>query len=212
MEPQTQERTRHNDVYAFVTDKIIEQLNQGTVPWRQPWTRAGIPRNLLSNRPYRGINVMLLAYMGYDQNYFVTYKQLQGIGGRVKQGEKGHMVVYWNFVEKQIENSDQEVIPKKKPMLRYYSVYNVAQCTGLEAHVPPFVQNMDAPIASCEGIFKSMPHPPVLQHKEQTAWYNPITDIVNMPKQRSFTSIESYYSTLWHELVHSTGHISRLRL
>jgi antirestriction protein ArdC len=200
----------HKDVYAIVTDKIIDQLHKGIVPWRQPWKDSGIPRNLVSNRPYRGINVMLLSFLGYEQNYFLTYKQLKDIGGSLKQGEKGHMVVYWNFFEKQIEKVSEGSNPKKIPNLRYYTVYNISQCIGVQGNIPPFETIEVEPIMACEKILAEMPKKPVIQYKEQRAWYNPVSDLVNMPKAKTFVSMESYYATLFHELVHSTGHISRL--
>jgi len=202
------ETSVHKDVYAFVTDRIVDQLNKGVVPWRKPWSDGGIPRNLISHRAYRGINVMLLASLGYEQNYFLTYKQLKTAGGKIKQGERGHLVVYWNFAEFDLNDGINE--KRKIPYLRYYTVYNIAQCEGLEELIPPFDVNELNPIPACERIVAEMPNPPKIQHKEQKAYYNPLIDVVNMPKQNSFDTIENYYVTLFHELVHSTGHISRL--
>ncbi len=209
-------KTPGNDVYSIVTGRIIEHLKKGTVPWRQPWTEAGIPRNLISQRPYRGINVMLLAMLGYEQNLFLTFKQVRDLGGSVKRGEHSHMVVYWNYVERhqaQVERNDGtplEHMAKKVPMLRYYAVFNVSQCDGLPGKYLLKEENTWAPFESCDEIIDKMPSKPKVTHKEQKAYYDPLKDIVNMPKYNTFARPEAYYATFFHELVHSTGHRSRL--
>ena len=210
MESNTQasEKSPTKDVYAIVNERIINQLKKGTVPWRVPWNEAGPPVNLISKRPYRGINIMLLSSLGYEQNLFLTFKQIKDAGGKIIKDEKGHMVVYWNYIE--IDLRDQMNEKKKLPYLRYYKVYNVAQCENLPEELFPTPTEEKEPIAVCEQIICGMPKQPVIQHKENSAWYNPVTDLVNVPKLKSFTSRESYYSTLFHELVHSTGHVSRL--
>lgn len=200
------------DVYTIITEKIIKQLEQGTVPWRKPWIDAGAPTNLISKRPYRGINVMLLAMLGYEQNFFLTSKQLKEIGGSIKPEERPHLVVYWNYLEKESgedeEQEDQSL--KKKAYLRYYTVFNIAQCEGIPLKYIPKLDREIKPNAACKLVVSNMPDKPRIQHKEQQAYYNPLTDFINMPKQSSFKSDDAYYSTLFHELVHSTGHVTRL--
>ncbi|MBS1631490.1 MAG: DUF1738 domain-containing protein [Bacteroidetes bacterium] len=203
----------HKDVYTIINEKIIEQLEKGTVPWRIPWTTAGLPKNLITDRPYRGINLMLLASTGYEQNYFLTYKQLTDIGGKVKRDEKGHMVAFWNFPEKD-ENTDaveETSESKKKATLRYYTVFNIAQCENIPKDRLPASEGREcSPISECESIVENMPKCPIIKHKEKAAYYNPLQDFINVPQQKSFIRDEAYYSTLFHELVHSTGHHSRL--
>ena len=193
------------DVATIVTERIIDQLEKGTVPWRKPWSQHGGPANLVSKKAYRGVNLILLSMLGYDQPWFVTGKQLQELGGSIKPEEKPHMVVYWNFPDKEEEGEE-----KKKAVLRYYMVYNVAQCAGIDSTIPETIDREVSAIESCEQIVVGMPHPPLIKHKEARAYYSPLADLVNMPKQSSFESDESYYATLFHELVHSTGHHSRL--
>ncbi len=201
-----------SDVYAIINVKIIEQLEKGTVPWRKPWAEAGLPKNLISGKYYRGINMMLLAMEGYEHNLFITFKQLQGIGGKVRKGEKAHMVVFWSVLEPQqseTASSEEGKEPRKKTILRYYYVFNIAQCENVpEKYLPSVRETTDIP--TCESIVKGMPQCPPIKHKEQRAYYNFKEDFVNMPKKRSFKNDESYYSTLFHELVHSTGHESRI--
>jgi len=190
------------DAYAIVTNRIIDQLKQNIVPWQKPWTEAGYPVNLITKIPYRGMNVWMLASLGYSQNYFLTWKQLKGLGGKVKAGEKGHMVIFWKPAEQTQETA---------PLLRYYMVYNIAQCEGISEmfNIPesPFPVSS---ISSCDEIIETMPNCPKIKHTKQKAFYSPSKDYINMPKQDTFKSTESYYSTLFHELVHSTGHASRL--
>src|SRR5579859_693167 len=119
--------TERRDVYAAVTNHIIEQLEKGVVPWRKPWKDAGIPQNLITHRPYRGINVWLLVLMNYRQNYFLTFKQAMDLGGRVIKGEKGHLVIFWNWIEKSVKGEDGKEEIKKIPFLRYHTVFNVSQ-------------------------------------------------------------------------------------
>ena len=216
METQTttaKKNDTHIDVYQIINDKIIEQLNNGTVPWRKPWTEGGLPQNVISKKHYRGINMMLLSMMGYEHNLFLSFKQVHDVGGSVKKGEKGHVVVYWSQIDNKPEGTEpveENKEQKKKSILRYYYVFNVAQCDKIpERYLPTARETKELP--SCESIVSAMQHCPPIRHKEQKAFYHPKEDYVNMPKKRSFKNDESYYSTLFHELVHSTGHESRLK-
>ena len=207
----TPKNNAHKDVYEIITGKIIEQLENATVPWRKPWRDAGVPKNLISKRAYRGVNVMLLAMHGYTDNFFLTSKQLKEIGGSIKPDEKPHMVVFWNFAEKEPAEVEKEEKGKKKaPFLRYYTVYNIAQCAGIPADLVPLIEREHGSLPTCERIVKDMLQCPEIRHKESDAYYDCLEDYVNMPKMKAFESAESYYSTLFHELVHSTGHHTRL--
>jgi len=177
-----------------------------------PWTDRGLPRNLITKRPYRGINVLTLSMLGYEHNYFLTFKQVQELGCSVKKGEKSHMVVYWNYIapkdEKVLESEDSKA--KKIPYIEYYSVFNIAQCDGFPESFTIPVDRETQPIPACEKIVEDMPQKPRIQFKEQSAYYDPIRDFVNMPKQKNFDSDAAYYSTFFHELIHSTGYSTRL--
>ena len=119
--------------YDVITDRILAQLEAGTVPWRKPWNgKAGMPKNLKSGKDYRGINVFLLHSLGYESPYFLTFKQAKAKGGHVSKGEKGCPVVFWKWLEVD-RNDDGEPTTRRVPMLRYYTVFNVAQCEGIEA-------------------------------------------------------------------------------
>ena len=201
--------TQHIDVYQIITNRIIEQLAQNVVPWRKPWTEAGHPQNLFTKRPYSGINTWLLASLGYGQNYFLTWKQIKAVGGSVKKGEKGTMVVFWKRAEPQPDNGMEPA--QKNAVLRYYFVFNVAQIDNLpEVLSIPQPEHGVSRIGACDEIMERMPNCPDIRHGRHKAYYDPAKDYINMPKQGSFGSAESYYCTLFHELVHSTGHRSRL--
>ena len=204
------------DVYAIATNKIIEHLEKGTIPWRKPWTDAGLPQNLISKKPYLGINVWLLAACGYARNYFLTFKQVKELGGRVKKDEKAHLVLFWKWVKKDratdTHQDTGEANDRKnmKPLLRYYLVFNIDQCIGIPETSIPIVSRPNEPLLACEQVLDDMPLVPVIEHKEQRAYYSPIEDIITMPRMDTFVSSEKYYTTLFHELVHSTGHTRRL--
>ena len=195
------------DVYAIVTDKIIEMLDKGKIPWRQPWTKTGEPSNLISGKPYRGINIMLLASLGYAQNYFLSEKQAIELGATIKEDEKPHLVVFWNWQDKEAKEGEKK---KKMPLLRYYMVYNVSQCIGIPSERIPETNRPVDPIELADKIVENMPNPPEISHEYSGAFYDPTEDLINIPYINSFDDKESYYSVLFHELVHSTGHGMRL--
>lgn len=198
------------DVYAIVTDRIIELLESGTVPWQKPWTEAGVPANLLSMRPYRGINLWLLLSLNYERNLFLTWDQLKKIGASVKKGEVGHVVIYWKTPPKNEDVVDGEK-EKKVPLLRYYKVFNIEQCRDLpEGLVEPITLKEHDPILECEAIVSNMPKSPLLAFTGKKAYYDIEKDAVVLPQLKNFKNSESFYSTLFHELVHSTGHEKRL--
>ncbi len=207
-----QQTTTAPDVYQMVTDRIIELLEAGTVPWKKPWVGAGLPCNVISRKFYKGINVFLLASLDYEKNLFLTWQQVQECKGKVKKGEKGHVII---FYKKLIKETDQEQPdapqPKQVPLLRYYKVFNVAQCENLpESIVPVLEPDLISPLRQCEELMGGIPNPPRIQHKGAEAYYQPDEDYINMPKLNKFSSSESYYGVLFHELIHSTGHQSRL--
>lgn len=199
-------KKERRDVYQMITDRIITQLEEGIVPWKKPWSEGGLPCNLISLKPYRGINILLLSSLHYSKNYFLSYRQVQLLGGRIRRGEKAHVVVFWKR-RKIFDEKENEF--KIIPFLKYYLVYNVDQCKGIESLLPP-LRTVNDPIARCESIVERMPNKPAIVFNENEAYYNPSLDIVNMPKMSAFTDSENYYETLFHELIHSTGHQQRL--
>lgn len=194
-----------SDVYQIVTDRIIQLLEAGTVPWRQPW-KGQPPQNLVSRKPYRGINVFLLNAARYASPFWLTFRQVQALGGKVKKGERSFPVVFWKVLKEEAESKE----PKRIAFLRYYSVFNATQCEGIT--LPPTENGVTTfePMARCEQVVTEMPQRPAIRHGGNRACYSPVTDEISLPDGRAFTSPADYYSTLFHELTHATGHSSRL--
>lgn len=192
-----------NTVYEIITNEILDRLEKGEVPWHKPWT-GGIAMNLVSKKAYRGINVFLLGPCKYSSPYWVSFKQCEELGGHVRKGEKSHIVVFWKQIK--ITEEDEE---KNIPLLRYYRVFNTDQCDGLK--IPEFEANQNfQPIAVCEEVVNGMQNKPAIKFEEPRAYYHPLGDFVNMPNKETFEKEAFFYSVLFHELGHSTGHESRL--
>lgn len=199
-------------VYETITDRIVAQLEAGTAPWRRPWGgKFRFPKNIISGKEYRGINVFLLSAMGYSSPYWLTYKQAQALGGHVRKGEKAAPVIFWSMCDHREKGTGEQT---KIPVLRYYSAFNVSQTDGLPAELVNAANDAPAlpfaPIAGCELVVADMPNRPIIRHGFQAACYVPSADEVRMPDRPQFDAPTGYYATLFHELGHSTGHISRL--
>ena len=193
--------------YDRITERIVSLLSQGTVPWHKPWqVKTGLPRNLVSQNPYRGINVFLLMAMNYESPHWLTLRQANLLGGQIKPGEKSCPVVFWKPMEVKDKESGED---RKIPFLRLYHVFNVAQCQNLKNIPKPddsaFVQTEPAEIVA------RMPLPPAIKHGMAAACYSPAKDTIDMPDRERFDTGDSYHATLFHELVHSTGHEKRLK-
>lgn len=199
-----QNQKEHIDVYAMVTNRIIELLEQGTIPWQQPWTDSGQPRNLITKRPYKGVNILLLNSLSFEHNLFLTFKQIKTIGGSVIKGEKGQFIVFTKMVD------DKDDPSKKRYFLRFYKVFNYSQCTGIPIEFLPSENSTCEKVSSFEVVAENMPNPPKITVGGKEAFYSPSEDRVNMPPIKTFKQAHAYYSVLFHELVHSTGHQSRL--
>lgn len=193
------------DIHQLITDRVIELLEAGTVPWRISWREAGLPINAVTQKPFLGVNVMLLVSLGYKRNAFLSFRQIKELGGDIKKGEKAQMVTYRKWIPK--EGDPEKLIS----VLRYYYVFNISQCTKLpDLLLPPVPQYID-PLAVCEKIVAEMPDKPNFTDIENEAYYDPGKDIINIPAIEYFLEQEAYYATLFPELVHSTGHGNRLK-
>lgn len=194
-------------VYQIVTERIIHALEQGVIPWRKPWKVAGHPKNFMTCKPYRGINILLLASQGYSSPYWLTYKQASERGGHVKKGEKATPIVFWKIEQKPRQDGDAADLDRLF-MLRYYNVFNLEQTTLAPAETAPLL-----PLSSCSAVVDGWQQKPRLladDPKVSQAEYFPKLDAIAMPLSSRFHSSEHYYTTLFHELIHSTGHSSRL--
>ena len=147
--------------------------------------------------------------LSYLNPWWVTFKQAKNRGGHVHKGEKGYPCIYWNTYTPDLESGGSDA-SKPRAFLRYYTLFNVEQCEDLEYPKTEVKEKHFSPIEACERLVNRMPSPPGIEHRRNQAFYRPAEDIVNMPKPERFDSREAYYSTLFHEFIHSTGHESRL--
>lgn len=203
------------DVYQIATEKIIALLEAGTCPWKKPWgTSQGMPKNLVSKKEYRGINVFLLGCQQYSSPYWLTYKQAQEKNGNVRKGEKSSLVVFWKMLDRNVV-ADVSGVPEssisgKIPMLRYYNLFNLEQCEGIESPTQEVPTYQFTPIEKAEQIIKNMPNRPEIVYGSNVASYSSALDRVRMPNETQFEKSEEFYSVCFHELSHATGHKSRL--
>lgn len=204
------------DAYQVITDRIVAALEAGTVPWRKPWRNvAGFgPTSLSTGKEYRGINALMLSIeafsAGYESLYWGTYRQIAEKGGQVRKGEKGTQVVLWKPVTKKAEGQPEE----KFLLMRLFTVFSADQADWEEGKRPVEPEAPEGsdftPLEAAEYIANHMPSRPVIRHGQSGAFYSPNLDYIGMPNREAFESAEGYYATLFHEMVHSTGHKSRL--
>lgn len=206
------------DVYEIVTNRIIEIMEQkGDIPWRKPWKSSGGARNLITKKPYRGINQFLLNCNSYSSPYWLTYKQATDKGGHIRKGEKATLVVFWKWINTTADAptsdesrpADNPTI-NKIPLLRYYNCFNLEQVDGIPHPPEEQITHEFSPIERAEQIIDQMQSRPTIHHGGDKASYSPALDQVCMPTREVFNSPEGYYATMFHELAHSTGHYSRL--
>jgi len=203
-------------VYDLINNRILELVEQGTIPWKRTWGTTGSnqPANLVSRKEYKGLNVFLLACMPYSSRYWLTYKQVQGRGGHVIKGSKSVPIIFWKWLDKKDgggDGADTVTVNGKIPMLRYYSVFNLEQTEGIEAPpAPEIITQPFTPIERAEQIIADMPYRPEMKYGGGSASYSPTWDRVTLPVPEAFESPEEYYSTAFHELTHATGHARRV--
>lgn len=190
-------------VEEIITQKIIKSLENGVIPWKKPWINREPPRNFITRKPYSGINVFLLSILGYSSPDFLTRNQIKKLNGYVKSGEKPNIVMFYKDVNEGKEEEDPLFIP------RYYRVYNIEQTMGIKYKKVDTLDNFNV-IEAAEEIIKKYHDAPFIVHFENEAYYRPSDDTVNMPIKSKFVNDELYYHTLFHELIHSTGHENRL--
>jgi len=193
-------------VYEIITQTITAKLESGVCPWRMPWTKMGVaPRNI-KGRAYSGSNFFLLSMMGFSDPTFLTFNQAKSLGGTVKKGEKGFPVIFWKMMEK-----EEDGVKRNIPMLRYFTVFNISQTEGVKYEAPtvpvkPEFQGIEA----ADKIVANYQNGPKVSFGGDRACYRPATDDVTVPNKVQFDNEGEFYSTLFHELGHSTGHKSRL--
>ena len=221
------------DIYAAVTDRIVAAMEEGIVPWHKPWVLNGAKVekadsrftavNHVSGKPYSLLNQMLLGRPGE----YVSFKQCKEAGGTVKKGEKSSMVVFWKMITceetdkngKPVLDSNGKIAMKTIPVLKYFNVFHIDQCEGISPkhdgrdeqveESKPVVDPLEAGerviadyversgVKFCTGL-------------QDSAFYRPSADMISIPEIGQYKHVAEYYSTAFHEMVHSTGHKSRL--
>ena len=197
------------NVYEMVTERIIKQLEQGTIPWQKPWTgvRSGA-FNRVSKKPYSLINQAILEKPGE----YATFKQWKDLGGHIKKGAKAEIVVFWNIIDVEEKNYKGEIEKKKLPLLRYYNVFHISQVEGVE----PLKEKLNTeiePIEEADRVIKNYVDREHITFKEcisDKAFYRPMTDTVVVPLKEQFKNTNSFYQVAFHEITHSTGAQKRL--
>jgi antirestriction protein ArdC len=198
----------NNQVYNSITGRVIALLEKGTVPWHKPWNaKTGWPRNFVTKKPYRGVNVFLLTALSYESPFWLTFHQAYELGGSVRTNEKACSILFWRQKRIVDEETGEE---RNIPLLRLYHVFNIAQCDGIKAAPASSEATESFAITKPAEIVARMPKCPKIKHGMSESFYSPQEDCVNMPVRKRFGKEEEYYSTLFHELVHATGHESRL--
>lgn len=249
--------TNKNDVYQIVTDRIIAQLEQGTIPWRKPWIALAVKwegrkthteirthqvaYSRATGKPYSLLNQMLLARPGE----WASFKQISEAGGQIRKGEKASVAVFWKFLEKDrvdpktgapVLDADGQPVKEQIPYLRYYNVWHVeSQCEGITPKkrrsdpgtVTTSIEIVDDPgtcvtqtdaewaaIEEADAAVQAYLSRSGVKLTEEPgsdrAFYAPYNDSVTVPCRAQFKTRDEFYSTLFHELIHSTGHKSRL--
>jgi len=209
-----------NDIYQTITDKIIAELEAGTVPWVRPWSGEAdpFPRNALSQRPYRGINTVLLGMEahchGYASNQWLTFRQAHQLGAHVRKGERAATIIYYEA--RMMDKEDTETVadghePEKRfiPLLKVFSVFNLDQVEDLPTTHQPVTPDFawhagTTPDQIIDGSGAE------IRHQGFKAFYSPPNDLIYLPGKGNFADAAAYYSTALHELCHWTGATTRL--
>jgi antirestriction protein ArdC len=198
------------DIHAAITERFVTQLRAGTVPWQRPWLSA---QNLVSRKAYRGINSLTLGSSTYSSPFWMTFRQAHELGGIIRKGEKSSPVIYYKFLEKR-NAAGQAVLtrggrPAFIPFLRWSNVFNLDQTDGLPApenvprqELPPSLERADAVVRQAQLC--------PIRTEGFAAAYSPREDLIRMPAPTLFRSPEDYHHTRFHEMIHATGHGSRL--
>ncbi len=198
------------DIYAEITGRFVEQLKQGAVPWQRPWLSA---QNIVSRKPYRGINSLLLGLSRFESPFWMTFRQAAELGGAVKKGAKSSPIIFFKFVAR-TDAAGRPVLtakgdPKIVPFIRWANVFNLTQVEGIEAPVRAAAPETLPALERAEAILRRENLCPI-RHQGFAAAYSPREDVILMPAPGFFRGREDYYHTAFHEMTHATGHASRL--
>ena len=195
----------------MVTERIIKELEKGNIPWKKPWINIHLQSgayNRITKKPYSLMNQMLLGQAGE----YATYKQWTDLGGKLKEDAHSEIVVFWKLQIIKDEKENGEIEEKQIPLLRYYRVFHISQIDGVKPLPKSEIPKIEG-IEEGDRLIKEYASREKIQIKEtisNDAYYNPRKDMIVVPQKGQFTDINEYYSTVFHEIVHSTGYVSRL--
>ena len=200
----------NREIYATITNRFIEKLKEGIVPWQKPWLAA---QNIISRKPYQGINALLLGSSDFKSPFWLSFKQALDLGGHVKKGEKSTPVIYYKFLEKRDDTGNLVVRvdggPSRIPFVRWSNLFNLDQTEGITPPAIATSQNTAQSLEKAAAMVGSAKLCPVY-HGGFAAYYSPKDDVIRMPTPPTFHSQEDYYHSLYHEMTHAVGHCSRL--
>ena len=206
-----------SDIKDHVTGLIIDQLSKGVVPWRKGWvSQGGAPLSLQTGRPYQGVNALILSIVGmdYSRPLWVTYANARKLGGHVRKGEKSTVVVYAKQVTKAEKLESGEERTRSFFMYKADHVFNVDQCENLELPAKYVIDEKREPVdvlPAMDQLWAGYANRPELFYKEQgSAFYSPSADSITLPALNQFINEREHAYTMAHEIIHSTGHQSRL--
>jgi len=205
-----------NNMYEEITNAIIEQLENGQIPWRKPWAGVSDVISHETGKPYSLLNQLLKR-----PGEYITFLQCQKEGGHVKKGEKATSVYFWKMLKKQALDEDGQPLEidgkpvmETIPILKSFKVFHIDQCEGIK---PRWTQNMPAtpaqPDKAAEKVLTDYVQREGIRLEieiSDKAYYSPAFDTIHIPTIRQYSSAAEYYSTAFHEAVHSTGHSKRL--
>lgn len=194
------------DIYATITDRMIAEMEQGIIPWRKPWMASGSAISHITGKPYSLLNQMLLGRSGE----YLTFKQVQQEGGYVCKGERAKMVVFWRWIDKEDEKTGEIT---QVPFLKYYNVFHIDQCEGISAKYAQELTETASADETAESViadYVKREGVTIENQEGNQAYYQPALDRIVLPKRNQFGETAEYYSTAFHEMVHSTGHMKRL--
>lgn len=201
--------------HELISDKIIESLESNNIPWKKPWTSFN-PRNLTTQKEYRGINHILLSMVPTKYPFFVTFNQVKELGGTILKGSKSVPVFFYSTIKKDDSNKQEGEIASKDSsywFMKQYSVFTLEQVDNVDFNmlIPDELYDFK-PVMKAENLVNAFLQDQLLSIKPaQKAAYSPSLDYIVMPQKNQFHSVDAYYSTIFHEMIHSTGHEKRLK-
>jgi len=215
--PKKSQQDIKSEIFASVTNQILAEMEQGSIPWHKPWNYKGqMPTSLSTGKAYRGINVWILGAQPYGDPRWGTYKAISDLDGQVRKDEKSSKVILIKPRVFKGEDSEtgEETTKFGGFIFRTFAVFNAEQADwseplpSLEAQE---TDNANDTISECEAIIRDFPQPPkIVEGNDGRCWYAPSLDKISMAPLKSFNDSESFYGTLFHELAHSTGSTKRI--